>query len=404
MGLREMLQQSHYLRGYDHSPEFTSGSYSQGLSSNNSSSGDDNITRLYKFKSNMKHRFTTDLEHTHQIRKKRRDSESSCGNYTDYDKEWGTPVGLSCQPHNASGKVTKRIYQNSPHLDKSSRKLIKEELNPSADDNVPIFALNKNGSFYIPLTIDHSLIAKGMARVIETAPVLHPVSIFVNFSVPSPNSSVARNGPNNTPPNFKLNNDYSPKQLPNISKDEVDNRFQENPQDHPHDMCRDSQLLNPSYNDLKQRSGHQNLSSEESKNFDSKEAEQKDPCDVCNKQYQQHIYHSADIPCDRSHETPKEPHKILELRQGEHLPQDLREHREPNINDHQLPQEQREVREHREHLHLQESYDLQERHKLSQSRGCREPRQSPHEFIEKNIYSNNSSYSRTHPNWLQHIK
>jgi len=319
--LREMLQQqsSHYLGGYDNSPEFTSGSYSQGLSSNTSSSGDDNGTRLYKFKSNMKHRFTTDLEHTVQgsSRKKRRDSESSCGNYTeDYEKDCGT--------------------KNSPLLEKSSKKSIKEEIIPSSPDNVPIFALNKNGSFYIPLTIDYALIAKGMLRVSETAPVLHPVSIFVNFSVPSSNSCLVKQGPNDPPQNLK--------KLPNILRDEeINTRL--SPQDHPQDMCRDSQLSNQSYN---------------------------------------------------------ESNKSMELRQGEHLPQDhreLREHKEPHTKNYQLPQEQRDVREHREQLHFQEQYNL------SQSRVRREPRQSHQEFIEKNMYSNSSSYSRTtNPNWLQHMK
>ncbi|CAL4066959.1 unnamed protein product [Meganyctiphanes norvegica] len=401
--LREILQQqsSHYLGGYDQSPDFTSGSYSQGLSSNTSSSGDDNGARLYKFKSNMKHRFTSDLETTHQIRKKRRDSESSCGNYTDYEKDCGTPTGLSCQPHNVPGKVIKRDYQNSPLLEKTPRKTIKEELIPGLHDDVPIFALNKNGSFYIPLTIDYSLIAKGMAGVIETAPVLHPVSIFVNFSVPSSSSCAVNNGPNNSPQNFKFNNHCPSKQLPNISGDgEVDTRFPEHPQDHSRDVCRDSQLLNPSYNDLKLRPGHQNLSMKDSENFDSKECDKHDNSDLCIKRLQPHIYHQSDIPCDASQKHPRESRKILEQ-----LPlalKDLREHIPSHPSDHKLPQEPRDMRDHREQLHLQEQYDIQERHNLSQRRVSREPRQSLHEFIEKN--SSSASYSRTHPNWLQHIK
>ncbi|XP_076332326.1 uncharacterized protein LOC143237213 isoform X2 [Tachypleus tridentatus] len=48
--------------------------------------------------------------------------------------------------------------------------------------SIPIFALHPKGSFYIPLTMDSSLLAPFITSLDENIPVLHPVSICVNFT------------------------------------------------------------------------------------------------------------------------------------------------------------------------------------------------------------------------------
>lgn len=48
---------------------------------------------------------------------------------------------------------------------------------------IPIFALHPRGTFYIPLTIDSSLVTPYLEGIEEISPVLHPISICVNFSV-----------------------------------------------------------------------------------------------------------------------------------------------------------------------------------------------------------------------------
>ncbi|XP_045136055.1 transcription factor cwo-like isoform X2 [Portunus trituberculatus] len=205
--LREILQQH---SGPGNSGERRCGGYSSGLSSNNSSSGDDNnnsnSSRLYKFKSNMKHRFSADLEQSHQVRKKRRDSESSCGNYTDYEKDRVTPTGPASrttpsQENFPTDSAKLLDGHDSPVPEKNQRtptptpkcenQMESSSPNKQVPDmgsagTVPIFALNQNGSFYVPLTIDNSLIAPIMSGLSDMSPVLHPISISVNFCGPFP--------------------------------------------------------------------------------------------------------------------------------------------------------------------------------------------------------------------------
>ncbi|XP_022243354.1 transcription factor cwo-like isoform X2 [Limulus polyphemus] len=48
--------------------------------------------------------------------------------------------------------------------------------------SIPIFALHPKGSFYIPLTMDLALLSPLITSLDENIPVLHPVSISVNFT------------------------------------------------------------------------------------------------------------------------------------------------------------------------------------------------------------------------------
>ncbi|XP_029165676.1 transcription factor cwo isoform X1 [Nylanderia fulva] len=58
----------------------------------------------------------------------------------------------------------------------------------SSSHGVPIFALHDAGSFYVPLTVEASLIRPYLSFIPDTGPdiVLHPVTISVNFNHLSP--------------------------------------------------------------------------------------------------------------------------------------------------------------------------------------------------------------------------
>ncbi|KAG5306435.1 HEY1 protein, partial [Acromyrmex insinuator] len=58
----------------------------------------------------------------------------------------------------------------------------------SSSHGVPIFALHDAGSFYVPLTVEASLIRPHLSFIPDTGPdtVLHPVTISVNFNHSSP--------------------------------------------------------------------------------------------------------------------------------------------------------------------------------------------------------------------------
>ncbi|RXG60712.1 hypothetical protein Avbf_10865, partial [Armadillidium vulgare] len=151
-------------------PQGASGGYhpSSGPGSNNSSSGDDNNNnRLYKFKSNMKHRFSADAEHS-QVKKKRRDSDS----FTSSRQSPFTQVPSNHSPSKPQSEnaIPSPLSGNT-----------KAETDCSS--TVPIFALSSNGEFYIPLSLDQSLIAPFIASQADviTTPILHPVSIHVSF-------------------------------------------------------------------------------------------------------------------------------------------------------------------------------------------------------------------------------
>ena len=126
--------------------------------------GNPTTGRPYKFKWNMKHRFSNDINCTNatnpQNKKKRRDSR-------------GDKV-----------EVATKEEEKLPSL-------IPKEAN-NDEPSVPIFALNQKGSFYVPLTVDYSIVAPAMDDMEVTSPAIHPVSIQVNFT-PKPTPSTMSN-------------------------------------------------------------------------------------------------------------------------------------------------------------------------------------------------------------------
>lgn len=56
---------------------------------------------------------------------------------------------------------------------------------PPQPPGVPIFALHPKGAFYIPLTLESSLLVPYMVGIDDAPPVLHPISISVNLGAHS---------------------------------------------------------------------------------------------------------------------------------------------------------------------------------------------------------------------------
>lgn len=392
--LREILQQH---SGPGSSSDRRCGSYSSGLSSNNSSSGDDNnnSSRLYKFKSNMKHRFSADLEQSHQVRKKRRDSESSCGNYTDCEKDRVTPTGsvslsrpTSCH-EGFSHDLNKLLDEcDSPMLDKNQRSLTptskcenqggrsspcRQSVNVCSRVTVPIFALNQSGSFYVPLTIDSTLIAPAIAGLSNISPVLHPISINVNFcgSCPTITSNIVNPNQGNFTGALISNSHQSlGNRLSHASRNSTLNSSEGSVYNgRPHTrVVGDRKRLEIQ----RQISQFEEQSPSVSNTNDS--VEKREPGDL-------EIRETSDMRKDH-------------YRHSDHQQRDI-PHDPPCI-DNKLDTKDTKDKGH-EIRDMRNAHNLRD---ISEMWDIRDPAQMVREFIDTNSnYTNNSAYSRTHAHW-----
>ncbi|KAK3853838.1 hypothetical protein Pcinc_039636 [Petrolisthes cinctipes] len=390
--LREMLQQH---GGSGKITDRRCGGYSSGLSSNNSSSGDDNNnsnnSRLYKFKSNMKHRFSADLEQSHQVRKKRRDSESSCGNYTDCEKDRVTPTGHISMPRGTpcqdgysldSNKLLdgrdspgpeKKLRSSTPtpkYEGRSSPCKQMPEICPGG--TVPIFALNQNGNYYVPLTIDNALIAPIMAGLSEVSPVLHPVSISVNFCGPCPTitsnlgtsnqSNCGGAHPQST--HHLLGNRYS-----HAGYNSGLNNYESSANSgRPHSRVPSDRKRRDNLRNISQYEDHRVAMSNIGESMEKREPGE------------------ADLRNNHHHHHHLDPHSREGLRD---LPSWLDHMRDvKDMKDPEKPQETREMR------NVQNLRDIREMWEM------RDPTQTVREYIDTSSnYSNNTAYSRTQPPW-----
>ncbi|KAK7080053.1 hypothetical protein SK128_024215 [Halocaridina rubra] len=396
--LREILQQH---SGPGGSVDRRCG-YSSGLSSNNSSSGDDSV-RLYKFKSNMKHRFSADLEQSHQVRKKRRDSESSCGNYTDCEKDRITPTGHITRPTPyqdvfPNDPVKMLDGHDSPPLGKNSgtpsptpkfeniggRNSPTRNQSEGPGGTIPIFALNQNGSFYVPLTIDYALVAPAMSNLMDTSPILHPVSIYVNFCCPSP--AITANIGSIHPPNF-VGTQAPPSHIyPSVG---LRPSYGGHPPSlhHFESVGHNGRFPSRVYNERKRRDAPKQASQFEDQRTNhcaSDNIEKRDPGEMEMREYRD-IREVRDI---REH-----PHHHVD-----HPPRELS--REPtSCHDHNRDvRDQEQIHEVREVRNLRTIRDLREAREV---REIRDPVQTVREFIDANntCPNNTVAYSRTHPHW-----
>lgn len=115
------------------------------------------------------------------------ETASSCGSNPspppNTARSSGSSSGYSTNGENNSGS-TKMKGGHSPALSPYSRtpdRLSNRSPSP-LQPGVPIFALHPKGTFYIPLTIESSLLIPYMVGIDDLAPVLHPISICVNLS------------------------------------------------------------------------------------------------------------------------------------------------------------------------------------------------------------------------------
>jgi len=199
---------------------------------------DSSPANLYKFKSNIRHRFDSmqdaDVDYPPQKRRHRdsissdkEDPESSSNNrsyspsppihsHSTYDPfaHHSTNDTLLAPPSrhqslSSKGDMGKPIIHlppegpeplyNNPDIKLSSSPTPYSQTGPNfstqkpSGQALPIFALNNKGSYYIPLSIDSSVIAPFLNLFSEDyAGPLHPVTISVNFSGPSiPSSGMA---------------------------------------------------------------------------------------------------------------------------------------------------------------------------------------------------------------------
>ncbi|CAG0884038.1 unnamed protein product [Darwinula stevensoni] len=109
----------------------------------------------YKFKTNIKRRFTATME------------QAQPG-----PPRWGydpPSSGYSTSSHRGgSGRQDFVVYRpQRPASPTGSR--------------IAIFALHPKGSYYVPLTLDERLVSSKLASFSDSNPILHPISISVNF-------------------------------------------------------------------------------------------------------------------------------------------------------------------------------------------------------------------------------
>jgi hypothetical protein len=127
---------------------------------------------LYKFKNNIKQRFTA--EHHHDEKRRRLVSPAP-------PPEAAVPASVVVKlresvdsPPPAASNHAMKIRTPSPSTHQSSA-------SNAPPFGVPVFALHSKGSFYIPLTIDNEMLAPYMNSFNEHNQILHPVTISVNF-------------------------------------------------------------------------------------------------------------------------------------------------------------------------------------------------------------------------------
>ncbi|GFY59914.1 transcription factor cwo [Trichonephila inaurata madagascariensis] len=118
------------------------------------------------------------------------ETASSCGSSSSPPPNTGRSNGSS------SGYSTNGENNSGPTMLKSNHDAHSPTLSPyphtpdrlsnrspsPLQQGMPIFALHPKGTFYIPLTVDASLLLPCMAGMDDLAPVLHPISICVNLS------------------------------------------------------------------------------------------------------------------------------------------------------------------------------------------------------------------------------
>ncbi|KAF4521446.1 hypothetical protein B566_EDAN010603 [Ephemera danica] len=133
---------------------------------------------LYKFKNNIKQRFTA--EH-HDEKRRRITGPSNDSLKLRESLESPPPASATSGLHQIKQRQSP---SPTPHTanDPQSNPSSNCSINSCTQNyGVPVFALHTKGSFYIPLTIDNEMLAPYMGAFGDHSQVLHPVTISVNF-------------------------------------------------------------------------------------------------------------------------------------------------------------------------------------------------------------------------------
>ncbi|CAG2108115.1 unnamed protein product, partial [Medioppia subpectinata] len=174
--LREMLESSSTAKRSKSSPEMSLSSHSPPVSPNGfNQNADQNV---YNFKKQIKDRFQANQKVVGPPMK------SISPLNTAIDDERISNSSLSSLTTQASDHRSDTSGYSSHS---STKSLPTGGAQPSVV--VPIFALHPSGNYYLPLTVDASLIGPQMAAKdteMNSYPVLHPINITVNFSYKMP--------------------------------------------------------------------------------------------------------------------------------------------------------------------------------------------------------------------------
>lgn len=173
----------------------------------------------YKYKTNIKLRFTQDMNgggpenpKRQKIENGRRNSVTSTENQSSShssppSSELCTRISDSDNTHRRSPSDS-TLSANNPKLEPPRNEIL-QRYSPNLKNflqndlkhnfNVPIFVLHAKGSYYVPLTIDYKTLVPFLQNydILEVVPtmqnvVLHPVTINVNF-LPNYNNDVTNN-------------------------------------------------------------------------------------------------------------------------------------------------------------------------------------------------------------------
>lgn len=111
-----------------------------------------------------------------------------------------TPPTTTCKPSNYKFKSSIKQRFSAERI-KSSPPPTTSTEKPSSSHGVPIFALHDAGSYYVPLTVEASLLRPHLNFMWDTGPdtVLHPVTISVNFNHSNPPAWSHHHSPTHQP-------------------------------------------------------------------------------------------------------------------------------------------------------------------------------------------------------------
>jgi len=183
------------------SPQLSS---SNGRCSGESSNNEGPRGHRYKFKTNIKQRYNADFDQTDNRSSrniadpKSQESSNSSGSNAQIfkmDQNNSASQQLRCHPMSSSSRGDMKLVpestrgenQQEPNSNQVWSMVTKPSTLLPPCQGVPAFALHENGPFYIPLTLDKSVVTPFLSAIDPTAdPPLHPVTISVCFLLSTP--------------------------------------------------------------------------------------------------------------------------------------------------------------------------------------------------------------------------